>query len=197
MKTMIAASMVLMCLACSPLAAQEEPLLGRYHFHAAFGAMMMQHVTFETDDAGIHLGLAGYRHMGRDWYLGAELNGGTSMRLFGDNSDITMWELNGKRVFDLGGGFRADLGAGLSYNRVTYDEVNWFGPEDDVSIDDWVPGAQALAEIHFVMGRFLLGAHVKYMLTGDIEGVSETEDLEEGWDYTNVTVGLQFGFLIH
>ncbi len=41
------------------------------------------------------------------------------------------------------------------------------------------------------------GGHVKYMLTGDVEGVSETEDLEEGWDYTNVTVGLQFGFLIH
>lgn len=201
MKTMTVASVLLLCLACSRVSAQgvpprEVPPLGQYHFHLAYGSMIMQHVTFETDDAGIHLGLAGYRHMGRSWYLGLELGAGESMMVFGDNSDITMWELNAKRVFDLGGNFRADLGGGLSWNHVTYDGVDWFGTEGDFEIDDWVPGVQALANLHFAMGRFLVGAHVKYMLTADVEGVQEAEGLEEGWDYSNATIGLQFGFFV-
>jgi hypothetical protein len=202
MKTMTMSSVLLLCLAFRPVSAQEVPPLevpplGQYHFTLGFGSMIMQHVTFETDDAGIHLGIAGYKHVGSSWYMGLELGAGESMMVFGDNSEITMWELNAKRVFDLGSNFRADLGGGLSYNHVTYDGVDWFGTEGDFAIDDWVPGVQALGNLHFKMGQFLLGAHVKYMLTGDVEGVQEAEGLEEGWDYSNLTTGLQLGFLVH
>lgn len=196
MKALFVVSLVLLGLGCRPLAAQEAPALGEYHFSFGFGPMIMQHVTFETDDAGVHLGLAGYKHVGRGWYLGAELGFGQSMVLFGDDSGITMYELNGKRGFELGGAFAADLGAGLSYNHVTYERSSLFGTGSDPGIDDWVLGIQGLAGIHGRLGPFLLGAYLKAMLTQDVDGVQEAEGLQEGWDYSNLTFGIRFGFLI-
>jgi len=199
MKTFRMASVLLLCLAACPLAAQEAaqegPPLGKYHFYFEYGAMVMQHVTWSTDDAGIHLGLAGYRHMGKNWYLGAELGVGASLMFFGDASDIGMIEVNAKRAFPLGNTVRFDFGGGLSYNHVTFDDADWFGPDTPV-IDDWVLGVQVLSNANLKLGPVLLGAHVKYMLTQDVAGVQEVENLDKGWDYTNLTFGIQCGFLL-
>jgi hypothetical protein len=186
-----------LCMTCVLSAAQEGPLLGEYHFSFEYSAMMMQHVTFETDDAGIHVGLAGYKHLGRDWYLGVELGGGGSLTMIDNNSDITTVELNAKRVFALGGVCRFDLGGGISYNSVHFDDSGLFDWDDDGEIDDSVLGAQALANAHLKLGWFILGANLKYMLTSDVEGVQEVEELEEGWDYSNLTIGIHAGFLIN
>ncbi|MFO7610482.1 MAG: hypothetical protein R6X35_15050 [Candidatus Krumholzibacteriia bacterium] len=196
MKTLAIVAVSLVCLSSSPLAAQQAPPLGQYHGYLAFGAMVMQHVTFANDDAGPHVGAAVYRHLGQSWYLGAELGRGESFSLFGDDSGITLCEVNAKRVFAPSGLLRLDLGGGLSYNRVTYDEYVLFGPDDGEQISDWVPGVQALTNVHLKLGRFLLGAHLKYMLTGDVAGVPADPDTDKGWDYTNLTFGVQFGFLI-
>jgi hypothetical protein len=195
MKSILVTAALILGLAGVPAFAQEGPPLGRYHFTVATGPMVMQHVTFATDDAGIHFGLAGYRHMGRNWYLGAELGVGGSLAVFGASSDIGMIEANGKYVVPLGGTFRLDLGGGFSYNHVTYDEFSFFG-EDSPAIDDWVLGAQVLSNANVKLGPLILGAHVKYMLTADVAGVQEIEDLEKGWDYSHLRFGLQVGFLI-
>jgi hypothetical protein len=195
-KTTLMAVTCLLLVTGSPLLAQDEPLLGEYHFTAELGAMVMQHVTFETDDAGVHAGLDAYKHVGQNWYLGAEIGFGGSIGFLAAESDIAMYALNGKRVFGLGRVVRLDLGAGLSYNHVSYSENNLFGPDDGPEIDEWIFGAQALANLHLKLGWALLGAHVKYMLTQDVPGVAELEELEKGWDYSNLTIGVQAGFLI-
>jgi hypothetical protein len=196
MKFVSVLTVCLVGLAGSPLAAQQAPPLGRYHAYFGFGAMVMQHVTFASDDAGPHVGAAVYRHMGQSWYLGAELGRGESFSLFGDDSGITLCEVNAKRVFAPGRALRLDLGGGVSYNRVSYDEYVLFGPDDGDRITDWVPGVQALTNAHLKLGRFLLGAHLKYMLTADVAGVPADPDRDKGWDYSNLTFGVQFGFLI-
>lgn len=194
MKTLTIAALLLSGLAAASAAAQEAPPLGRHHAYFSYSAMIMQHVTFESDDAGIHVGLAGYRHVGDDWYVGAELGGGGSLNFLGIDSEITTWEVNAKRALPLGRVVCCELGGGLSYNKVHYEENHLFSDDDDIEIDDWVPGLQVLANAHLKLGSFLAGAHVKYMLTGDVEGVQEAEGLAEGWDYSNVTIGVQFGF---
>jgi len=196
MKKASMAAVFLLCATCIPSAAQERPLLGTYHFYLEYSSMLMQHVTFETDDVGIRVGLAGYRHLGRDWYLGVELGGGGSLTMFDNNSDVTFVELNAKRAFALGDQFRFDLGGGLSYDTVHFDDSGLFDWDDDGAIDDSVLGVQALANAHLKLGWFFLGANVKYMLTQDVEGVQEVEELEKGWDYSNLTVGVHAGFLL-
>ncbi|MFO7653563.1 MAG: hypothetical protein R6X25_07040 [Candidatus Krumholzibacteriia bacterium] len=201
MKSKLMISVVFLLSTCSPLAAreapaQEAPPLGDYHVYFQVGAMTMQHVTFDTDDAGLQIGVAGYKHVGRNWYLGAEAGVGASLGLFSDESSIGMFELNGKRAFTLGSVFRFDLGAGLSYNKVSYEESSWFGSDNDIEIDDWVLGTQALANLHLELGGFIAGAHVKYMLTQDVDGVQEAEGLDKGWDYSNLTLGVHIGILI-
>ncbi|HOX27119.1 MAG TPA: outer membrane beta-barrel protein [Candidatus Krumholzibacteria bacterium] len=197
MKMLTILAVLLACTSCAAAASQEPPHLGDYHVYFEYSAMMMQHVTFDTDDAGIHIGLAGYKHLGRDWYLGVELGAGGSLTMLTDSSDITMVELNAKRVFALGDAFRFDLGGGFSYNNVHFDDSGLFDWDDDGEIDDSVLGAQALANAHLKLGWFILGAHLKYMLTGDVEGVQEVEELEKGWDYSNLTAGVHAGFLIN
>lgn len=171
----------------------HEPL-GRFHIYADLAGMLMQHETFDTDDGGIRVGIAGYRHVGRGWYLGAELAGGGSLGIFGDKSEITMWEFNGKRIFPLGRVLHLGLGGGLSYNHVTYEEHSIFSG-DGPSLDDWVPGIQGLATLDLKLGGVMLGWFGMYMLTGDVEGVQEIAGLENGWDYSNVTLGFHVGFL--
>lgn len=195
MKTPTIAALIVMCLAAASVTAQEAPPLGQYHFYLQYNAMIMQHVTFDTDDAGIHIGLAGYRHVGDDWYVGAELGGGGSLNFIGVDSEITTWEVNAKRAAPLGRAVCFEFGGGLSYNKVHYEENHLFSDDDDIEIDDWVPGVQILTNAHLKLGSFLAGAHVKYMLTGDVEGVQDVEGLEKGWDYTNVTIGVHFGLL--
>ena len=196
MKTKVVIAVLLLSSAAAPLAAQDAPLLGDYHFLFQLDGMTMQHVTFASDDAGLRVGAAGYRHMGGNWYLGLEAGAGANLGLFSDETSIGMFELNAKRAFPLVGALRADLGAGFSCNRVSYESNSWFGTDDDIDLADWVLGTQVLADLHVALGGVLAGAHVKYMLTQDVDGVREAEGLEEGWDYSNLTVGLHVGFLV-
>jgi hypothetical protein len=196
MKTLVVSLSCLLLLFSGPAAAQEAPPLGEYHFAAELGAMLMQHVTFETDDGGLYIGASGYKHVGRSWYVGLAVAHGEALGFFTDDSDITMWELNGKRAFVLSRVFACDLGAGLSYNHVTYKNFSFLSSSSDVDVDKWVFGIQALANLHLKLGSFLLGANVEYMLTGDVPGVAEREGLEDGWDYSNLRFGFHVGFLI-
>lgn len=194
MRALVAIAVVLSCLTSGPLRAQDAPPLGQYHFSAALNAMIMQHVTFESDDAGIQVLAAGYRHVGRDWYAGLELGAGGSMMIFGDSSDFTSIEANAKKVYAAGRVVRFDVGGGLSLGHVSFEENNWFS-DDDVEVDEWVVGLQALTDLNLKLGSVLLGANLKYMLTTDVPGIEVDPDLAGGWDYSNVTIGLHLGFL--
>jgi len=193
-KRILLTTTCLLFLTCTASLAQEEPVLGEYHLSVELGPMCMQHGTLETDDAGIHLGADAYRHVGQNWYVGAEVGASANISLFSATNGITMYELNGKRAFDLSDVFAADLGAGVSYNSVTYNERVLFSSENDISIKEWVFGLQALANLHLKIKQVLLGVHVKYMLTQDVPGVAELEELDKGWDYSNLTIGIQVGF---
>jgi hypothetical protein len=195
MRALFAVAMVFVCLASGSLRAQDTPPLGQYHFDAALNLMLMQHVTFESDDAGIQFLVAGYRHVGRDWYAGLELGAGGSMTLFGDESSFTSIEANAKKVFAAGRVVRFDLGGGLSLGHVSFEENHWFS-DDDIEVDEWVVGMQALANLHLKLGSVLLGGNLKYMLTTDVPGITVDPDLAGGWDYSNLTIGLHAGFLI-
>lgn len=196
MKTLALAFVLLLGLSRSALATPNDLPLDKYHIYVPYSVMIMQHVTFEVDDAGYHLGLAGYRHMGKNWHLGTEIGTGGSTLFIGGGSSFFTWEVNGKRAFDLGGAFRWDIGAGLSYNNVTIDGFDFFYTSSP-DISDWVLGVQALTDLNLKLGGFLLGAHVKYMLTQDVAGVELVGPTDKGWDYSNVTFGIQGGFLLH
>lgn len=198
MRALFAVAVVFACLAGGPLRAQDAappaPPLGQYHFSAALNAMIMQHVTFESDDGGIQVLVAGYRHVGRDWYAGLELGAGGSMMIFGDSSDFTSIEANAKKVYAAGRVVRFDVGGGLSLGHVSYEDNHWFS-DDDIKIDEWVVGMQALTNLNLKLGSVLLGANLKYMLTTDVPGIEVDPDLADGWDYSNLTIGLHLGFL--
>ncbi len=197
MKRWILALAFFLTLHGTPALAQESPALGDIHFHFGLSGMNVKHIPRYSDDLAFHLGGAGYKHVGRNWYLGAEFGTGGTASLLRSTSGITTYALNGKRVFAFSKTMRFDLGVGLSYNHVTYDEQTLFGSEDEVSLEDRVMGAQLLVNVQRAAGRFMLGVHFVYMVTADVDGVQEAEGLEEGWDYTNVRAGLHLGFLLH
>lgn len=190
-------SAFVLTLHCTSALAQDPPPLGDFHFTFGLSSMVVNSVSTESDGLSFFLSVAGYRHVWRNWYLGAEFGKGLTHSLFRAESGITSYALNGKRVFPVSNTLRFDLGAGLSYNHVTYDEYSLFGADDVLSIEDQVMGAQLLVNFERAAGRLMLGVHVAYMLTADVDGVQETEGLEEGWDYSNVRAGLHLGFLLH
>lgn len=194
MKALAAVAMLLACLASSSPRAQNAPPLGQYHFDAALNLMIMQHVSFESDDAGLQFVVAGYRHLGRDWYAGLELGTSSSMTLIGDDSSFTSIEANAKKAFGTGRLVRFDVGGGLSLGHVNFEENRWFS-DDDTKVDEWVVGMQALADLHLKLGSMLLGANLKYLLTTDVAGITVDPELAGGWDYSNLTLGLHAGFL--
>lgn len=173
--------------------AQDRPPLGGSHFAVEWDAMLLQHRTFETDDVGFYLGISGYGHIGRNWYLGGEIGGGGGFgTLFlGETSSYMPIELNAKRAFGLTRNLVADLGGGLSYSRVEYNQS--FSSDGDVA--DWVVGAQVMGDGWFRAGRFLAGVKLKYQLTADVEGVDPVLSTGKGWDYSNLKIGVQIGFV--
>lgn len=176
--------------------AQDTPPLGKSHFTLELDAMALQHRTFTTDDAGVYFGLAGYGHIGKNWYLGGEIGGGTGFVFFlSDDSSFMPLELNAKRAFALSPGFVIDVGAGLSYNRVNFSHDSWFS-DDDWEVTEWVFGGQLMSDIYFKAGSFLLGLKLKYQLTADLPEVSEKISPDDGWDYSNFRIGIQIGFMI-
>jgi hypothetical protein len=196
-KRVLVMAACLLLTTCSSLLAQEAPPLGKYQISVKWDAMLMQHVTFETDDFGFFIGLDAYKHVGRNWYVGGAIGGGGSMNvifLSGGNS-ITALELNGKRAFPLTSFLVFDLGAGLSYNSVQYDGT-WIWESDEVDINEWVFGAQALADMNLKFKGLLVGVNLGYMLTQDVPGVADQTGVKKGWDYSNLCYGVQAGFCI-
>lgn len=170
--------------------------LGRMHFSIEFATMGMQHRDFSTDDAGIYFGLSGYGHLGKDWYLGGEYGGGTSMSFFfADESSFYPLELNAKRGFRFSDIFCADLGGGLSYSRVHFKRMFLFFSEGE-EIDEWVFGGQIFGDLMLEFGGVFLGLSAKYQLTTDASDVADELEETDGWDYTNYRIGLKLGFMI-
>ena len=176
--------------------AQDEPALGTSHYSAEMDLMFLQHRTFDTDDGGVYLGLAGYGHIGNSWYLGGEIGVGAGFGLFlVESSSFMPIELNAKRAFALSRRWIVDVGAGLSYNRVAFSYNPW-GSDNDRDVTDWVFGGQVMGDLIFKAGHFLVGLKFKYQLTADLPDVSSLISPDEGWDYSNLKIGIQLGFLI-
>jgi hypothetical protein len=193
-KTVCALACLLVALNGMAALAQDEAVLGKSHYTAELDAMFLQHRTFDTDDGGVYFGLAGYGHMGDNWYLGGEIGVGAGFGLFlVDSSSYMPIELNAKRAFALSPSFVVDLGAGLSYSRVEFSHDSLFS-DDDWEVTEWVFGGQVMSDLYFKAGSFLLGLKVKYQLTQDVEDVASVISPDEGWDYSNLKIGFQIGF---
>ena len=125
----------------------------------------------------------------------------TAMTAFAQDQPLSLGkthftlELDAKRAFALSLGFVVDVGAGLSFNRVSFSHNAWFS-DDDWEVTDWVFGGQVMSDFYFKAGSFLLGLKLKYQLTADLPEVSEEISPDDGWDYSNFKIGLQIGFLI-
>ena len=173
--------------------AQESPLLGTSHYSMEMAYMFLAHDTFAIDDYGVYLGLAGYGHLGDDWYLGSEIGVGGAFGLFGfDSSSYTPIEVNGKRAFSLSPRWAMDMGAGLSYSRVKFVNNAWFSESEIIT--DWVFGGQVLTNLYFQTGWAQVGLKIKYQLTTDVRGLEDLTLSSGGWDYTNLKISLQIGF---
>jgi len=176
-------------------AQNTAPTLGRFQIGAELDAMSMQHRTFETDDGGIFLGLSVFGHVRNGWYLGAEIGVGGSMKIFGyEDSSFVPIEVNAKRAFRLANHLAADLGAGLSYGQVEFSHSLFV--DDPVEINEWVPGAQVFGGLLVDAGPFFVGIKLKYQLTMDAEEIADFISPDDGWDYSNLRIGAQVGFLL-
>jgi len=185
----------LLILTATTALAQDTPPLGKSHFTLELDAMYIQHESFTTDDAGLYLGLAGYGHIGKNWYLGAEIGGGGGFGLFlVDTSSYMPIELNAKRAFALSKSFVIDVGGGLSYSRVEFTHNSWFS-DTDWSVSDWTFGGQVMSDIYYKAGSVLLGLKLKYQLTADLPEVASRISADDGWDYSNFKIGFQIGFM--
>ena len=187
-------TLVILTLTLTTAQAQDPPPIGRSHYTVELDAMFMQHRTFETDDGGLYLGLAGYGHIGKHWYLGGEIGVGTGFGIFTDNTTYNPIELNAKKAFALSGSWAIDVGGGLSYNRVHFSHNSWFS-DNDWDVTDWVFGGQLMSDLYFKAGNFLIGLKLKYQLTADVPDVAAEVSPIEGWDYSNFKIGIQLGFL--
>jgi len=177
------------------LAQDASPTLGRFQIGVELDAMSMQHRTFETDDAGLYMGLSVFGHVRNDWYVGAELGVGGSMSIFGyEESSFVPLEVNAKRAFRLANHFAADLGAGLSYGHVDFSHSLFV--DDPVEINEWVLGTQIFGGLLVDAGPFFVGVRLKYQLTMDAEEIADFISPDEGWDYSNLRVGAQVGFML-
>jgi hypothetical protein len=177
-------------LSVATVAAQDAPVLGRSHITAELDVMTIQHETFDTDDAGLYVGLAAYFHLKNDWYLGGEIGAGASLGIFNETGYIPL-EVNAKRAFALSPHWAVDVGGGLSACKVTFEDEYWFSP--DVTVEEWVPGVQVLSDFFFHSGGFLAGLKLKYQLTGDVDEIAELTDAEDGWDFSNLKIGFEIG----
>jgi len=184
----------LLILTATTALAQKERAIGKSHYTAELAVMFMQHRTFETDDGGVYLGLAGYGHLGNNWYLGGEIGVGGGFGILSDESTFNPIELNAKKAFPLSESWAVDIGGGLSYNRVKFSHDSWF-TDNDWEVSDWVFGGQLMGDLYFKAGNFLIGLKLKYQLTADVPDVAAEISPIEGWDYSNFKIGLQIGFL--
>lgn len=186
---------VLLVATAATTSAQVERPLGKSHFTGEVAAMLLQHRDSGTDDGGVYLGLAGYGHVGKSWYLGGEIGTGTGIGFawLAESSSFMPLEANVKRAFALTDNLVADLGTGLSYNRVSYTP----GPlgAGDADVTDWVFGGQVKGHLWLRAGGMLLGLGIEYQLTADVPEVAAQVGAGEGWDYSNLRIGLQLGFL--
>lgn len=189
---------ILLVLLCGQTAHAEPEItsspLGGLHVYVEFDAMWVQHRTFETDDAGPFAGLGAYGHLGRGWYLGAEMGKGAAISVFGiDESSCTSYELNAKRGFAFTPDWAAALGGGVSYCRSRYEDHSFWDPADTREIDEDSFGSQVFGEFMLTGSRFFLGLKVEYQLTADFDTIAEEVSPGDGWDYSNLRIGVQLG----
>lgn len=195
-KKILTLACALLILTTTATLAQNPPVLGTSHYSAELDVMFLQHRDFTTDDGGVYLGLAGYGHLGGNWYLGGEIGIGAGFGLLlVESSTFMPIELNAKRAYALSSSFVVDIGAGLSYNRVQYTYNPWFSNNDN-DVTNWVFGGQLFGDLTFKTGRFLIGLKIKYQLTADLPDVESVISPEEGWDNSNLRIGLAIGFMV-
>jgi hypothetical protein len=185
----------LLILTTPPALTQEPPALGRSHFSAELDLMFLQHRTFETEDGGAYLGIAGYWHLDRNWYLGGEIGAGFGFGIFSESSTYVPLEVNAKKAWPLSSHWIADVGAGLSYNRIHVSHQRLFS-DDDWEVTEWVFGGQVLGDFIYTTGGFHIGLKLKYKLTADLPETTGLVSPEEGWDYSNFKIGIALGVLI-
>lgn len=165
------------------LHAQATAPLGNVDVAVKFGYVVFSKGVVEDD--GIYLGLAGYRRVAADFYLGAEATAASTVTIFTDEMSLAPLELNVKYTRPVGSTFVLAGGAGLSYARANFHEENVIGP--DSTYHEWLFGGQVFADFVFRAQWFALGVNAKYQLLQDFKRVPA--------DFSNLRLGLQVGVI--
>ena len=197
MTRILPAALLLLGVATPALgSADAAPPFGRFHVGLEVDRMSMQHETFDTDDTGAFFGLSGYGHVSRGWYVGGEVGGGGSLSLFGgDESSQLPIEVNVTRAFTPLRRVAFDVGGGLSVSRVDFSTGGFLSEKQEA--DDWVFGGQVLGNVRLRAGWGFLGLKLKYQLTADSDEIADLAGADEGWDYSNLKIGLTVGIVVN
>jgi hypothetical protein len=184
MKTSFVMTTVVFLLAGSATVHAQDPAPpGKIDF-----ALKLGYVVFSkgvTEDDGIYLGLAGYRKVAANIYLGAEATAASTITLFTDEMSLAPLELNVMYARAVGSNFLLAGGAGLSYARAKFHEEHVLVP--DVTYHEWLFGGQAFGDFVCRIKWFALGVNLKYQLLQDFEQVPA--------DFSNFRLGLQAGVI--
>lgn len=132
----------------------------------------------EFHDAGFIGGIEARVPVAPRWLVAGGISGGGDIGIFDKSLNVAPVEMDLVRVFPASSHFAAELGAGLAAVHGSHTDVVLFG--DDIDSDGWVVGGQVSGGATAVFGKFLLGARIKYQVTGGFE--------DTGWGLDNVRV---------
>lgn len=165
------------------LLAQDGAPLGNGGVAVRFGYVVFSKGVVEND--GVYLGLAGYRRVAPDFYLGAEATAASTVTLFTDEMSLTPLELNAKYTRAVSSSFVLAGGAGLSYARANFHEEHVLSP--DTTYHEWLFGGQVFGDLVFRVKWLALGVNAKYQLLQDFKRVPA--------DFSNFRLGLKAGVI--
>ncbi|NLI82994.1 MAG: porin family protein [Deltaproteobacteria bacterium] len=191
---LVAAAMVFMV---PSVEAQQAYPLGRAN--VALKLDYLRFTSSEVEDLGLenamYIGGEVFFPVWRALYLGLETGYAWSsgdVDVFGFDVDLDLGyvpiEFNAKYVFELSPCLTLDFGAGIFYSYLNIDaSVNGLSADED----DWVFGGQFFADLNYKVGRWFVGANIKYQITEDISLGGIDTDVSAD----NFRVGGQVGFL--
>ena len=177
---------VVALVAATPVAlhAQDTAPLGKGAVSVMFGYVVFSEGADELD--GIYLGLEGYRRVGTNLYLGAEVAQASSIAaVFGDEMTLVPLQINVKYARGVGSNFVVAGGAGLSYSYAEYYDFRILDPS--VTSNAWLFGGQIFGDLVYRIKWFDFGISAKYQLVEDFEEVSA--------DFSNLRLGIQAGVI--
>jgi hypothetical protein len=178
---------VVCIMASTTVYAAEKISLGNFNVAAKVDYIQFTNRNLKDADVddGVYVGLEAYARIVDNLYLGAEAGyAQPDGKIDTYDSELTYVpvELNIKYAIEASPDLVIDVGGGGSYN---YSKFKISGNGINESVDDWLFGGQAFADLNYRIGTFFIGINGKYQITEDFK--------DKDFNCNNWRIGGQIG----